>query len=97
MGQELYKLGLVNFVLSAITSLSVETARKGAILCVCVCSTDPPPPLPPPSDSFLSRLPYKVFSERLGKGNFNIAKSILDLIYTQALLWWVPLSHTLSH
>jgi ABC-type transport system involved in Fe-S cluster assembly fused permease/ATPase subunit len=23
----------------------------------------------------------------MGKGNFNIAKSILDLIYTQALLW----------
>lgn len=37
--------------------------------------------------SLLSRLPYKVFSQRLGKGNFNIARSILDLIYTQALLW----------
>ena len=28
VGQELYKLGLVNFVLSAITTLTVETARK---------------------------------------------------------------------
>ena len=28
VGQELYKLGLINFVLSAITTLSVETARK---------------------------------------------------------------------
>jgi hypothetical protein len=63
VGQELYKLGLVNFALSAITTLTVETARN-----------------------LLSRLPYKVF-QRMGKGNFNIAKSILDLIYTQALLW----------
>jgi hypothetical protein len=64
VGQELYKLSLINFVLSAITTLSVETARK-----------------------YLSRLPYKMLNERLGKGDFNIAKSILDLIYTQALLW----------
>ena len=28
VGQELYKLSLINFVLSAITTLSVETARK---------------------------------------------------------------------
>ena len=37
--------------------------------------------------SLLSRLPYNLFSQRLGKGTFNIARSILDLIYTQALLW----------
>ena len=39
--------------------------------------------------SVVSRIRWKGIGEKIGKGNFNIPKSILDLIYTQALLWWV--------
>lgn len=35
----------------------------------------------------ISRIHWKGIGEKIGKGNFNIPKSILDLIYTQALLW----------
>lgn len=63
-GQEFYKLGLTNFVVSALSTLVVETTRN-----------------------VVSRLKWKGIGEKIGKGQFNIPKSILDLIYTQSLLW----------
>ena len=40
--------------------------------------------LPP---SIVSRVRWKGIGARVGRGTFNIPKSILDLIYTQCILW----------
>lgn len=42
-----------------------------------------------PFSSIVSRVRFKGLGAKIGKGNFNIPKSILDLIYTQSLLWCV--------
>ena len=98
IGQEFYKLAVTNILISSASTIGVETARKWAIththahtyitltpththVFMCVCTHTH-------THSVVSRIRWKGLGEKIGKGNFNIPKSILDLIYTQALLWW---------
>ncbi len=88
-GQEFYKLGLINFVASFGGTVFYETARKYGNPPASIeanssvaCSLTVLSPL-----SIASRFKWKGLGQKLGKAVFDIPKSILDLIYTQALLW----------
>ena len=82
IGQQFYKLGLTNLLVSIVATIGVETGRKSVkhktilipFILFVFCS-------------IISRIKWKKIGQKIGKANFNIPKSTLDLIYTQTLLW----------